>query len=190
MSRAPSPAEVIARLRAKFKRVHYTKIWRHEIAPVLDAAERVVAAEAGGELFKTLLANAERRAAIAEKKVATILEYHRRAIPEGDPNYPCPGEHRDGECLVCSIIDCAYAEPFHYHHDGCPAEWAMERELTERAERAEANVRRLASALYLGGCGRDPKCYRCWRCESEDRLLVAEAERETDGPHHQGGSHA
>lgn len=27
----------------------------------------------------------------------------------------------DSECYACSIRDCPYAEPLHYHHDGCPA---------------------------------------------------------------------
>jgi len=25
-----------------------------------------------------------------------------------------------GECMVCSVRDCPYHEPLHYHHDGCP----------------------------------------------------------------------
>lgn len=27
----------------------------------------------------------------------------------------------DGECMVCGVIICPHHEPFHYHHDGCPA---------------------------------------------------------------------
>lgn len=25
------------------------------------------------------------------------------------------------ECMLCSVRDCPYNEPLHYHHDGCPA---------------------------------------------------------------------
>jgi hypothetical protein len=25
------------------------------------------------------------------------------------------------ECMVCSVRECPYREPLHYHHDGCPA---------------------------------------------------------------------
>lgn len=25
------------------------------------------------------------------------------------------------ECMYCASLDCPHAEPFHYHHDGCPA---------------------------------------------------------------------
>jgi|WetSurMetagenome_2_1015567.scaffolds.fasta_scaffold42505_10 hypothetical protein len=26
-----------------------------------------------------------------------------------------------GECIICGYRDCPFKEPFHYHHDGCPA---------------------------------------------------------------------
>ena len=25
------------------------------------------------------------------------------------------------ECMVCSVRDCPFREPLHYHHDSCPA---------------------------------------------------------------------
>lgn len=27
----------------------------------------------------------------------------------------------DEDCQACSVRDCPYDEPLHYHHDGCPA---------------------------------------------------------------------
>lgn len=27
----------------------------------------------------------------------------------------------DGECGLHGIMECKHGEPFHYHHDGCPA---------------------------------------------------------------------
>jgi len=27
----------------------------------------------------------------------------------------------DAECTTCSEIVCPHGEPFHFHHDGCPA---------------------------------------------------------------------
>jgi hypothetical protein len=39
----------------------------------------------------------------------------------------CYGENhtepdcKDLECSVCGERDCPYHDPFHYHHDGCPA---------------------------------------------------------------------
>lgn len=28
----------------------------------------------------------------------------------------CPND----ECMLCSVRDCPFFEPLHYHHDGCP----------------------------------------------------------------------
>lgn len=28
---------------------------------------------------------------------------------------------QDPECTTCAILLCPFAEPLHYHHDGCPA---------------------------------------------------------------------
>ena len=33
----------------------------------------------------------------------------------------CGTPQDDGECMFCAIRDCPFDEPFHYHHDGCPA---------------------------------------------------------------------
>lgn len=33
----------------------------------------------------------------------------------------CKGNPIEYECIQCSEKDCDYKEPFHYHHDGCPA---------------------------------------------------------------------
>ena len=27
----------------------------------------------------------------------------------------------DPECSICAILCCPFAEPLHFHHDGCPA---------------------------------------------------------------------
>lgn len=27
----------------------------------------------------------------------------------------------NGECGICSSLCCPHGEPFHFHHDGCPA---------------------------------------------------------------------
>jgi hypothetical protein len=32
---------------------------------------------------------------------------------------PCDGEY----CGGCAMVECAYREPLHRHHDGCPACW-------------------------------------------------------------------
>lgn len=34
------------------------------------------------------------------------------------PTEECP----DMECELCSERDCAFGDPLHYHHDGCPTE--------------------------------------------------------------------
>jgi hypothetical protein len=30
-------------------------------------------------------------------------------------------DKENGECSVCATIVCPHKEPFHFHHDGCPA---------------------------------------------------------------------
>jgi hypothetical protein len=47
-------------------------------------------------------------------------------------NYPDP-EDMPGE-LAANY--CPFKDPLHFHHDGCPSEWAVE----ERAEKAEAEL--------------------------------------------------
>jgi hypothetical protein len=40
------------------------------------------------------------------------------------PRHTCTDEANgggDGECLACGARDCPSGEPWHYHHDGCPA---------------------------------------------------------------------
>lgn len=32
----------------------------------------------------------------------------------------------DQECSICGVIACVHNEPFHFHHDGCPAEAEVE----------------------------------------------------------------
>jgi len=27
----------------------------------------------------------------------------------------------EGECILCAMRTCRWKEPFHFHHDGCPA---------------------------------------------------------------------
>lgn len=36
-------------------------------------------------------------------------------------SHPPTGDCDDAECTVCAVRDCPFREPFHYHHDGCPA---------------------------------------------------------------------
>lgn len=38
-------------------------------------------------------------------------------------SHTCTDEQGDGdpECLACGARDCPHGEPFHWHHDGCPA---------------------------------------------------------------------
>ena len=40
---------------------------------------------------------------------------------------------------------CPFNDPFHFHHDGCPSEWAQE----ERAEKAEAELRELRAFVKM-----------------------------------------
>lgn len=54
-----------------------------------------------------------------ERVIAWILAQ----LPEHPATAACP----DPECLVCGYRDCPLHEPLHYHHDGCPAEWAAAR---------------------------------------------------------------
>ena len=42
---------------------------------------------------------------------------------EDAPVHPPTDECPDPECIECGARDCPYGEPFHYHHDGCPACW-------------------------------------------------------------------
>lgn len=45
--------------------------------------------------------------------------------PPAEPAPPiCTGDTAtcpDAECMDCSERDCPYADPLHYHHDGCPS---------------------------------------------------------------------
>jgi hypothetical protein len=36
------------------------------------------------------------------------------------PTHPATAECPDPECQICSMRDCPYGDPLHYHHDGCP----------------------------------------------------------------------
>ncbi len=33
----------------------------------------------------------------------------------------CLASGKDDECGICAVLDCPHDEPFHFHHDGCPA---------------------------------------------------------------------
>jgi len=52
---------------------------------------------------------------------------HGLSVYNPDATPPAPfDECPEPECSICGIIACAYDEPFHFHHDGCPAEAAIE----------------------------------------------------------------
>jgi hypothetical protein len=36
-------------------------------------------------------------------------------------SHPATDACPDQECDVCSVRDCPYHDPLHYHHDGCPS---------------------------------------------------------------------
>lgn len=38
-----------------------------------------------------------------------------------EKNHPPTDQCTVPECMDCGYRDCPYAEPLHYHHDGCPA---------------------------------------------------------------------
>ncbi len=35
--------------------------------------------------------------------------------------HTCNTDRDNGECMACSVRDCPYDEPLHWHHDGCPS---------------------------------------------------------------------
>lgn len=49
-------------------------------------------------------------------------------VPE-DQDGPCTAD--GGECAACGILACEYDDPLHFHHDGCPTEYAHELERGE-----------------------------------------------------------
>ncbi len=59
-----------------------------------------------------------------------IMELIRSQISGHPAAVDCP----DMECVICGVRDCPTAEPFHYHHDGCPACW---RGIQSRVESAK-----------------------------------------------------
>lgn len=44
-----------------------------------------------------------------------------RDSSEQTATHPSYNNCADDECTICAERDCPYKEPFHYHHDGCPA---------------------------------------------------------------------
>lgn len=59
-------------------------------------------------------------------KLREVRAWH-MAVTEKDANGECVAE--GGECSLCGILDCPYDDPLHYHHDGCPSEYAVEQGL-------------------------------------------------------------
>lgn len=76
----------------------------------------------GIEGYKILADRISREAVARAEKVQSSLtrkEISREVYEKhGHRNSAlCP----EDECIVCAMIDCPHGEPFHYHHDGCPA---------------------------------------------------------------------
>lgn len=46
-------------------------------------------------------------------------------------------EEDGGECVICSVLDCPFNDPLHYHHDGCPSEWAEGQQKEKHHENSE-----------------------------------------------------
>ncbi len=42
---------------------------------------------------------------------------------------PCDPPCDDEYCAGCAMSECAFREPLHRHHDGCPACWTEEQTL-------------------------------------------------------------
>jgi hypothetical protein len=91
-------------------------------------------------------------------------------------------ECQNAECVICGVLDCRWAEPLHYHHDSCPAEYHVERERDDarrsldalRAQvQAAEGLREAVEAYRKHGLTRqshgpcDGTCSSCemWRAE-------------------------
>lgn len=97
------PTDAECKFLQEFQRTVETSYWVD--APTLLLLRTYVAAEvakATGELLKEKL---------------RVDEIANRLLAHMDD-----GTHQEGgECSVCAAICCPHGEPFHFHHDGCPA---------------------------------------------------------------------
>jgi chromosome segregation ATPase len=91
---------------------------------------RAEEAEAELNYLRIELARTTERAKKLEAEVENL---------RNDSKYPDP-EDMPGELAA---KHCPFNDPLHFHHDGCPSEWAVE----ERAKKAEAEVERLENTL-------------------------------------------
>ena len=68
-----------------------------------------------------MLADAISRTADTGATAGTVSDAKRLALLRQHHDLYGGCEGADGECALCSILDCPEGEPLHYHHDGCPA---------------------------------------------------------------------
>lgn len=66
--------------------------------------------------------------------------------------------HVEDECSTCGVRDCRGGDPLHYHHDGCPYEYGIERQrdhYRKALEEAKESHRSVDDdgVEYCCGCG-------------------------------------
>jgi len=100
--------------------VHWYKFHCARCGKAIPSADgHCLACEEGGpDMTDTAKLEDERAAAKARALYVFLVQFH-----GGDHAAGC---HFENECAACSILDCKYNDPLHYHHDGCPSEWTRE----------------------------------------------------------------
>ena len=100
--------------------------------------------------------------AIKESRKFSVQLGNTKLIKKKEKQYEdkCTGnidtcKNNGGECMICSIRDCPYDEPLHYHHDGCPACYGKEKwytvslNLSIYAETEKEAIDRFLKIIYL-----------------------------------------
>lgn len=86
-----------------------------------------------------------------ERGVYTLEELKSHNKGTSRPGHPPTDKCPDQECSRCGKRDCPWADPLHYHHDGCPSCVTARRKALTSPEAVAAATAALAKALEEEG---------------------------------------